>query len=128
MKTAQDFLAAAAGSFVAVDSQQAQDLLQQNAPVLDVREPFEFEAGHVPQAINVPRGVIEFMLPNHPAFANLDKNTPILVYCKTSGRSILAAKTLNEMGYSQLFVLTGGFDAWQGEVNKIERDPAVFNQ
>lgn len=78
--------------------------------VIDVREPAEFNAGSLPDAVNIPRGILEFQTAEHPALADKDAN--ILLYCKTGGRSALAAVSLHRMGYSRLNSLLGGFDAW----------------
>ena len=78
--------------------------------LLDVREADEFHAGHIPGAINIPRGVLEFKLSNDPALCARELN--IVLYCKTSGRAALAACSLQAMGYRQVQSLAGGFDAW----------------
>jgi rhodanese-related sulfurtransferase len=79
--------------------------------VVDVRDPSELaQSGKVKGAVNVPRGMLEFRAdadsPYHdPAF---DKGKTILVHCASGGRSALAAKTLQEMGYTSVFN-AGGF-------------------
>jgi rhodanese-related sulfurtransferase len=78
--------------------------------LLDVRESAEFEAGRLPGAINIPRGVLEFRIGDHPLLSRRD--TDILVYCKTSGRAALAALNLKRMGYTKVRSIHGGFDAW----------------
>lgn len=123
-KTVQDFLQQAQAHVTLVDAQDTEVLLLKGAKVLDVREPAEFTAGHLPGAINIPRGVLEFMIANHPEF--VDNQAEILIYCKNGGRSTLAAFTLGQMGYAQVKMLSGGFDGWKGTVHKIEVDPAVY--
>lgn len=122
-KTAADFLAQARPQVISVDGEEAEILLQDNGRILDVREAAEFGAGHLPGAINIPRGVLEFMLPGHPDFSDLGKD--ILIYCKNGGRSTLAAYTLKQMGYSQVKMLAGGFDGWKGDKHNIELDQAI---
>jgi rhodanese-related sulfurtransferase len=78
--------------------------------VLDVREPDEFAAGHLPGAINVPRGVLEFKLAGTPDLA--DPAKPVFVYCRTGGRSALAALNLQRLGYSNVESMAGGYEAW----------------
>lgn len=109
--TAMEMVAAAKQHIREVDSSQAQTLLGQTL-ILDVREPAEYAAGCLPGAINIPRGVLEFQIGNHPAFQNAQEAN-ILVYCQTGGRSALATETLQKMGYTGPVSLAGGFKAWQ---------------
>ncbi|MEJ2042255.1 MAG: rhodanese-like domain-containing protein [Reinekea sp.] len=122
--TKEDFLAEAANSADLVLCDEAESLLAKGIIVLDVREPAEFEVGHLPGAANVPRGVLEFRVGDHPALN--DPEAEILIYCKNGGRSTLAAYTLKRMGFSKLKMLTGGFDGWSGTVHKVEIDPAMY--
>jgi len=78
--------------------------------VVDVREGEEYEAGHLENAILLPRGVLEFKVGNFPELE--DKSTAVLVYCRTGGRSALAAQTLQESGYNNVLSMVGGFEAW----------------
>ena len=107
-----------------MDAAAAEALLAQGAVVLDVREPAEFDMGHLPGAVNVPRGVLEFRVGDHPALTN--PQADILLYCKNGGRSTLAAYTLKRMGFEQVKMLVGGFDGWSGTVHKVEVDPSVY--
>ena len=75
---------------------------------LDVREPKEFKAGHIPGAINIPRGLAEFKIEKQIP----DKNTKIIIYCKTGGRACLSAANLKKMGYKNITNITGGWEAW----------------
>ena len=122
--TKDDFLAEAAASINPVACNEAEDLLKEGVTVLDVREPAEFEVGHLPGAINVPRGVLEFRVGDHPALT--DQEAKILLYCKNGGRSTLAAYTLKRMGFTNVKMLTGGFDGWTGSVHKVEIDPSMY--
>lgn len=81
--------------------------------LLDVREPGEWEAGHVPEAIHVPRGLLEWKAdPTSPAHDPRLAGARIAVICASGGRSLLAAKTLRDMGYEQVFSVAGGMKAW----------------
>lgn len=122
--TKDDFLAAAMASVNAVDTAAAEQLIQGNTVVLDVREPAEFAMGHLSQAVNVPRGLLEFMVGQHPALS--DQQAQVLLYCKNGGRSTLAAHTLKQMGFERISMLTGGFDQWAGEVQRVEVDANVY--
>ena len=89
--------------------------------VIDVRESGEYLAGHLPGAVNIPRGVLEFKIGDNATLAN--KNLPIVLYCKTGGRAALAAVNLQRMGYGQVRSLTGGFDGWVSGGQKVETEP-----
>lgn len=90
-----------------------------DAVLVDVREPAEFETGHLPGAINIPRGVLEFQVAAHPAVACATDpalaihDRPIVLYCLTGGRAALAADNLQRMGFGQVRSLAGGITAWR---------------
>jgi len=83
--------------------------------VLDVREPDEFEQGHIRGALNIPRGWLEFKAdPTCPAYdARIAPDKPILVTCAIGGRSALAAAALQGLDYANVTNLEGGFEAWR---------------
>lgn len=124
VKTREDFLVEAKSQITLIDAQRAEAMILEKALVLDVREPAEFQLGHLPNAVNVPRGVLEFKVGIHPELA--DSQRSILIYCKNGGRSTLAAYTLKQMGFSQVEMLIGGFDGWSGDVHKVEVDPSIY--
>ena len=86
--------------------------------IVDVREPEEYRERHVPDAVNIPRGVLE--LRADPASPSADaalcegRERQVLVYCTRGpgARSLLAAQTLASMGYENVTVLQGGLVAW----------------
>ena len=88
------------------------------AVVIDVREPSEFETGHIPGSINIPRGVLEFQVDAHPAVANVSdpalshKERPIVVVCRTGGRAALSAVNLQRLGFADVRSIAGGVLAW----------------
>jgi rhodanese-related sulfurtransferase len=122
--TLENMLATARREIILVDARRAEELLAQKTLILDVREPAEYQAGHLPQAVNVPRGVLEFKVGNHPQL--LDPQQPMLIYCKNGGRSALAALTLKQMGFNQVEMLVAGFDGWNGDVHSVESDPSIY--
>jgi len=78
------------------------------AAVLDCRTEKEFKKGHLPKAINLPRGRLEF-----DASKKLhDKSAYIIVYCKSGSRSCLGTCTLTKMGYTNVMSMVGGWKAW----------------
>lgn len=116
--TIQDLIAYAKTHITEWDSATAARRLaaHNNIVLLDVREPHEFSEGCIGDACNVPRGVLEFKVdPTYPACAKelLDRDLEILVYCKTGGRSALAAHTLKQLGYGNVVSLSGGIEAWR---------------
>lgn len=76
---------------------------------VDCRTEKEFKMGHVPGAMNIPRGLLEFRINSKVE----DKNAKIVMYCKTGGRSCLATCTLCRMGYKNVSSLEGGWKAWE---------------
>lgn len=94
--------------------------LAEGGAVIDVREPGEYLAGHVPGAVNIPRGLLEFQIGDNAALANKDQ--PLVLYCKTGGRAALSAVNLQRMGYTQVRSLTGGFDGWVSGGQKVETE------
>ena len=84
------------------------------AVLLDVREPVEWEH-HVKGAVQVPRGLLEFVAdpasPKHKP--ELDPAGRVIVYCRSGSRAALACATLKTMGYQNVANMKGGFGAWQ---------------
>lgn len=110
MKNAHDLVLEAKAQIHEVALEDVEAAIRAADLLLDVREADEFHAGHIPGAINIPRGVLEFKLSNDPELCARELN--IVLYCKTSGRAALAACSLQAMGYRQVQSLAGGFDAW----------------
>ena len=90
---------------------------KEKAVILDVRDPNEFGAGHLPGAINVSRGTLEINIWNKDS----DQNAKIYVYCKTSARSALATKTLNDLGYKNAVLMNAPFEDWIKAGYPVER-------
>ena len=78
--------------------------------VIDVREPHEVLHGYLPEALNIPRGLLEFVVVTDPRLGAHD--TPILVYSQLNRRALLAADTLQALGYTDVKALEGGFTRW----------------
>jgi len=86
------------------------------AVLVDVRETVEREHdGAIPGSVHAPRGMLEFHAdPESPVYNDaLHPDRKLILYCGTGGRSALAAKTLADMGYSDVASLAGGFAAWR---------------
>jgi molybdopterin/thiamine biosynthesis adenylyltransferase/rhodanese-related sulfurtransferase len=77
--------------------------------VLDVREPEEVAQGLIPGAIHIPRGYLELQV----EAAIPDRSRPVTIYCAAGVRSLLAGRTLRQMGYADVRSLKGGFTSWK---------------
>ncbi len=93
--------------------QQAKENIEKDKSIqlLDVRTADEFSTGHIDKAANSCVTTDEFV----QKMANLNKDKPVYVYCKSGGRSAKASKILVDNGFSQVFEVTGGITAWQGD-------------
>lgn len=110
MKTAHDLVLQAKANVREIPLQDAEEAIRQADVLIDVREADEFAAGHLPGAVLVPRGLLEFKLSGTPALSGRDLK--VVLYCKTSGRAALAAQAMQSMGYLDVSSIAGGFDAW----------------
>lgn len=110
MSTPRDLLNAAKAEIKEIDPNDVAARLD-HFTLLDVREPEEYEQGAVPGAVHLPRGNLEFSVEGRLP----DKNAPIAVYCAGGVRSAFAAKTLQDLGYSDVVSVNGGFNKWKDE-------------
>ncbi len=94
--------------------QVAAELEQENALLVDLREPNELEQGVIPGAVSAPRGMLEFYAdPTSPYHRNeFDPGRRVILHCAAGSRSALAADTLQQMGYTNVAHLDGGLKAW----------------
>jgi molybdopterin/thiamine biosynthesis adenylyltransferase len=118
----RDLLERAKASIREVDAAEADALRRERrAVVVDVREPDEVEQGAIPEAILLPRGLLELRIEETVR----DKTRPVVVYCAGGARSAFAAAALGELGYEEVVSLAGGFAAWQGAGLPTERPRAL---
>jgi molybdopterin/thiamine biosynthesis adenylyltransferase/rhodanese-related sulfurtransferase len=109
-KTSKNILDEARAQIKSIDIDEARRMLEKSGTVLlDVREGDEWRQGHIPQAIGIPRGFLELRVEEKVP----DHKTPVILQCASGTRSLLAARSLREMGYENLYNLTGGFNAWK---------------
>jgi len=91
-----------------VTTEQLQQALRDGARVIDVREPAEYTQGHIREAVNMPRGVLEMQLNQHPDVAGyydaLQRiaDIPLYLICKTGGRSAWDAESLERIGFDKV--------------------------
>lgn len=79
-----------------------------NMMLIDVREDSEWDAGNIPNAIHLSKGIIERDIEK----VMPDKNAQIILYCGGGYRSALAADNIQKMGYTDVYSLIGGYGAW----------------
>ena len=110
-----DLVMAARQNVKEIEPQQANDIIKNSKVCLvDVREENEFNEGHLENALLLPRGLLEFKI---GAFSELeDKTAAIIVYCKTGKRAALAANTMQNMGYTNVISIAGGYEAWKKQI------------
>ena len=121
MPNFRELLNATKGEIREVSTEEAEQLREAGAIVLDVREADEFEQGAIPGAIFIPRGHLEAQVEGRI----LDKDAPVVVQCAGGVRSAFAAKTLSELGYSDVASMAGGFNKWKDE-GREWRKPRVL--
>jgi molybdopterin/thiamine biosynthesis adenylyltransferase/rhodanese-related sulfurtransferase len=94
-----------------IDSPALAAALESDSPpvVVDVREQSEWDEGHIPGAVFVPRGHLESRIERTAP----DREAPIVLYCASGNRSAFAAKTLEELGYENVRSLAPGYTGWK---------------
>ncbi|WP_257388519.1 rhodanese-like domain-containing protein [Tahibacter caeni] len=128
MTTVQELVAQARGRIREISIEEMLALQRAGVPVVDVREPDEYSAGHVPGAVGIPRGVLEFEVDGHPAVngrrdpALSHRDAPLVLVCRSGGRSALAADALRRLGFAQPLSLAGGLNAWLAEGRPLAAD------
>jgi molybdopterin/thiamine biosynthesis adenylyltransferase/rhodanese-related sulfurtransferase len=110
LSTPRDLLNAAKAEIKEIDPSEVAAQLD-HFTLLDVREPEEYEQGAVPGAVHLPRGNLEFSVEGRIP----DKSAPVAVYCAGGVRSAFAAKTLQDLGYTDVVSVIGGFNKWKDD-------------
>ena len=90
---------------------------QKDAPMLDVREPAEFAAGHILGAKNVPLAQVEARAAEFAKW----KAKPVIVYCDSGSRATSAMPLLKQHGFAEVYNLSGGYSAWQQAGLPVEK-------
>jgi rhodanese-related sulfurtransferase len=90
----------------------ADELKSGRVTLIDVREPSEFSAGHVPSAVSLPLGGLP------QSAAELDHDAHIVVICQSGRRSVRAGKRLLKAGFTDVRNVVGGTSAWQGKLQR----------
>lgn len=122
MKTAEQLISMAKSRIQEVAVEDLLEVMKNHKTILiDVREPEEFQAAAIDRAVNYPRGILEMRIHQHPLVSHYYdtiqalehlKDLTIYLICGTGGRSALATDTLQNMGFTQVKSIQGGFQAW----------------
>lgn len=111
----KELVAMAKTRITEIDVPRAKEIIANSeVKIVDVREEDEFSAGHVENAVLLPRGVLEFKIGKMEEFDN--KSTAIIVYCGSGNRSALAADSLQNLGYTNVLSISGGYEAWKQSI------------
>ena len=113
MPSFRDLLAETKAVITEVDTATAESTLADahDTVVLDVREADEYQQGALPGAVHIPRGFLESQIESRVP----DRSAPVVVYCAGGTRSAFAAKTLSDLGYTDVLSMAGGFNKWKNE-------------
>ncbi|AOU97168.1 sulfurtransferase [Acidihalobacter yilgarnensis] len=120
-KTLADFIADARARVTDISADELAERLEagEDLVLIDTREPYEYAKAHIPDALLIPRGLIESAADPHNArrVAALHeaRDKTVVLYCDTGGRSALAADNLQLMGFSHVLNLSGGLKLWDAE-------------
>jgi sulfur-carrier protein adenylyltransferase/sulfurtransferase len=110
MATYRELLQQVRSEISEIDATHTRERIESGEPVVvDVREQDEWDEGHIPGAVHVPRGHLESRIERLAP----DTSRPVVVYCSAGNRSAFAAKTLTDLGYEDVVSLAGGFTDWK---------------
>lgn len=120
-----DMIAAAKAGIENLNTEEVAADLDQGALLVDVREPTETDTGIIDGAVLAPRGMLEFhadaSTPYHLDELTTDRR--IILYCAAGSRSALAARTLQDLGYTDVAHLEGGMKAWTADGRDVVPPP-----
>ena len=101
--------------FSRIDVNEAKEMMGDGATVIDVREPHEYDAGHVPQATLIPVNSV------YARREELPKDQDLVFVCQVGQRSALACEMAAAAGLTRLFNLEGGTDAWVAAGQPVDK-------
>jgi sulfur-carrier protein adenylyltransferase/sulfurtransferase len=123
MASFRELLSQTKGRITEIDTAEAERrVAEPGTVVLDVREADEYEQGALPGALHIPRGFLESQIESKV----VDRDAPVVVYCAGGTRSAFAADTLQQLGYSNVLSVAGGFNKWKNE-GRAWRTPATLS-
>lgn len=106
---------ASAEALTTIDVAALQEAMNDEVTLVDVREPYEYDGGHVPGALSMPLGQVVSLA------ADLPKDQPLYVICRSGNRSLQAAEALVEAGFQDVRNVGGGMISWQAAGYPVER-------
>jgi molybdopterin/thiamine biosynthesis adenylyltransferase/rhodanese-related sulfurtransferase len=126
MKTLKELIAEARAVIPEEGPAELQRRIATGEPVtiIDVRDPDEYREGHIEPATNISRGFLEFRIGSAAA----DPASTIVLYCQSGLRSVLAAKALRDLGYSNVINLQGGYQKWAQSGMPVVKDVAMTTE
>jgi len=114
-KTGTDLINEAKSRIREIPAADAVRESKQDVIYLDVREPQEWNLGHIPGAMFLPRGNLETKIE-----AMIPREKSVIIYCASGNRSAFAAETMQQMGYSDVASMSGGFRGWVEAGGEVE--------
>ena len=117
MASFRELLQQAKAQIREVDTAAGEQLLAEGWTLLDVREPDEYEQGAIAGSVHIPRGQLESSIENRVG----DRSTPLVAMCAGGVRSAFAAVTLEQLGYTDVVSMDGGFNKWKDEGRAWQR-------
>lgn len=116
-KSGADLISEAKTRIREVTPSDVQQMLAANANAiyLDVREPNEWNLGRIPGAMHIPRGTLETKVEGM-----VDRGAKVVIYCAGGNRSALAADTMQQMGYTDVCSMSGGWREWMMTGGPVE--------
>lgn len=126
LRTLSDLIREARGKISEISAGDLHDALEAGEDLLlvDVREPYEYEASHIPGSLLIPRGMLEGAADPHnrhqiEALCSA-RERPVVVVCDNGGRAAMAADVLQQMGFRRVRSLAGGLGMWEAEDHALE--------
>ena len=124
IKSSQTLVAEALKVVKTISPEEALKLTSENkCNLIDIRDAVELQReGRIENSFHISRGLLEFSIHPESAYSQkekLDLNKEMVLFCAAGGRSALAAKTLNEMGFEKVSHIEGGFGAMKNSGFKI---------
>ena len=118
--TPEKMVEAAKAEVNLISAEKANDIIngEEIYNLIDVRGPMEHYYGYIPGSVMIPRGSLEFSIGSkefweHEGLYEPQKDEIFILYCKKGNRSILAAQTLQRLGYTKVYVIDGGWKKWE---------------